>query len=265
MDDIVNRASSSDSGKKFATGEAINSSLRTVLQPVYGIAQCTPDLSNLDCNGCLQKGISLFPEATIGVRVVFPSCNIQYEDFQFYDASVGGAPPPPSPLLPPPSKTTTNRPEYVMHGQFSDKSDVFSFGVLVLEIISGKKNSKFYQSDGAADLLNYAWMLWREGMALDLMDPTLESSHSRNEVTRCIHIALLCVQDDRDARPSMATVVLMLNSPSADLSHPQQPGFCGRTTRTVSNTVQDLESDQSVSKSVPWSVNEASSTELEAR
>lgn len=46
-------------------------------------------------------------------------------------------------------------PEYIRHGQFSAKSDVFSFGVLVLEIISGKKNSNFYQSDGAADLLSY--------------------------------------------------------------------------------------------------------------
>ncbi|CAI9763347.1 unnamed protein product [Fraxinus pennsylvanica] len=46
-------------------------------------------------------------------------------------------------------------PEYAMHGQFSIKSDVFSFGVLVLEIISGKKNSSFYQTDGAEDLLSY--------------------------------------------------------------------------------------------------------------
>ncbi|KAK3188257.1 hypothetical protein Dsin_027818, partial [Dipteronia sinensis] len=46
-------------------------------------------------------------------------------------------------------------PEYAMHGQFSVKSDVFSFGVLVLEIITSKKNSNFNQSDGAADLLSY--------------------------------------------------------------------------------------------------------------
>ena len=46
-------------------------------------------------------------------------------------------------------------PEYAMHGQFSVKSDVYSFGVLVLEIITGKKSSSFYQTDGAADLLSY--------------------------------------------------------------------------------------------------------------
>lgn len=46
-------------------------------------------------------------------------------------------------------------PEYAMHGEYSVKSDVFSFGVLVLEIISGKKNSSFYQTDAAEDLLSY--------------------------------------------------------------------------------------------------------------
>ena len=46
-------------------------------------------------------------------------------------------------------------PEYAMHGEFSVKSDVYSFGVLVLEIINGKKNSDFYESEGAEDLLSY--------------------------------------------------------------------------------------------------------------
>lgn len=46
-------------------------------------------------------------------------------------------------------------PEYAMHGQFSVKSDAYSFGVLILEIISGKKNSSFYQTGGAADLVSY--------------------------------------------------------------------------------------------------------------
>jgi serine/threonine protein kinase len=46
-------------------------------------------------------------------------------------------------------------PEYAMHGRFSVKSDVFSFGVLILEIISGKKNNCFYQSEHDEDLLSY--------------------------------------------------------------------------------------------------------------
>ena len=46
-------------------------------------------------------------------------------------------------------------PEYAIHGQFSVKSDVYSFGVLILEIICGKKNSSFYQSDIGLDLVSY--------------------------------------------------------------------------------------------------------------
>ncbi|CAL5409644.1 unnamed protein product [Camellia sinensis] len=153
-------------------------------------------------------------------------------------------------------------PEYIMHGHFSVKSDVFGFGVLVLEIISGKKNSKFCHSDYADNLLSYAWKLWKDERPLEMMDPTLEGSYSRNEVTRCIHIGLLCVQEDPNTRPSMATVFLMLNSYSVTLSFPQKPAFFARN--GIGTTTQKrLESYQSTSMSIPSSVNEVSITELE--
>ncbi|WCJ20319.1 cysteine-rich RLK (RECEPTOR-like protein kinase) 10 [Euphorbia peplus] len=116
-------------------------------------------------------------------------------------------------------------PEYAMHGQFSVKSDMYSFGVLVLEIICGKKNSSFYQTDGAYDLVSYVWEHWREGTPVEVLDPILAHSYSRNEVLRCIQIGLLCVQEDPADRPTMATVVLMLNSYSLTLPIPQQPTF----------------------------------------
>ncbi|KAE9461712.1 hypothetical protein C3L33_06380, partial [Rhododendron williamsianum] len=79
MDDIADRASSDDySGRKFATAEA-NYSL---LQRVYGLAQCTPDISNSDCNTCLQKCISTFPtccNTLQGARIVVPSCYVRYD------------------------------------------------------------------------------------------------------------------------------------------------------------------------------------------
>ncbi|CAL5345842.1 unnamed protein product [Camellia sinensis] len=155
-------------------------------------------------------------------------------------------------------------PEYAIHGHFSVKSDVFSFGVLVLEIISGKKNSEFYHSDYADDLLSYAWKLWKDERPLEMMDPTLEGSYSRNEVTRCIHIGLLCVQEDPNTRPSMATVFLMLNSYSVTLSFPQKPAFFARNSIGTA-TQKRLESSQFTSMSIPSSVNEVSITELYPR
>ncbi|XLU32500.1 hypothetical protein S245_068566 [Arachis hypogaea] len=115
-------------------------------------------------------------------------------------------------------------PEYAMRGEFSVKSDVYSFGVLVLEIISGKKISSFYETD-ADDLVSYAWKLWKEGTPLELMDPTLRKSYTPNEVMRCIHIGLLCVQEDPADRPTMATIMLMLDSYSVTLPVPNQPAF----------------------------------------
>ncbi|GAB4830985.1 hypothetical protein Ancab_040219 [Ancistrocladus abbreviatus] len=151
-------------------------------------------------------------------------------------------------------------PEYAMHGQFSMKSDVYSFGVLVLEIVSGKRNSNFYQSD-IEDLLNYAWKNWRDGTPFEFMDPTLRDSYSSNEVRRCIHLGLLCVADDIDQRPSMASIVLMLDSYSVTLPMPQQPTFFSRARTDPSF----MSSDQSTNKSKPCSVNEVSITELDPR
>ncbi|CAL9013884.1 unnamed protein product [Prunus brigantina] len=61
-------------------------------------------------------------------------------------------------------------PEYALDGTFSVKSDVYGFGVVLLEIISGKKNTGFYQSQQTFSLISYAWKLWTENKALELMD-----------------------------------------------------------------------------------------------
>ncbi|KAL0363261.1 UNVERIFIED_CONTAM: Cysteine-rich receptor-like protein kinase [Sesamum calycinum] len=117
-------------------------------------------------------------------------------------------------------------PEYAMHGQFSVKSDVFGFGVLVLEIISGQKNNCFRNGEDVEDLLSFAWTNWREGTAANVVDPFLRSgSGSMQEMLRCLHIGLLCVQENASDRPTMASVVLMLSSFSLTLGVPSEPAF----------------------------------------
>ncbi|KAL0372976.1 UNVERIFIED_CONTAM: Cysteine-rich receptor-like protein kinase [Sesamum calycinum] len=118
-------------------------------------------------------------------------------------------------------------PEYANHGQISVKTDVFSFGVLVLEIVSGRKNNSFRDGENAGDMLiTSAWRNWHEGIATSIIDPVLMSgTASQADILRCIHIGLLCVQENATDRPTMASVVLMLSSFSTTLPVPSPPAF----------------------------------------
>ncbi|VFQ58948.1 unnamed protein product [Cuscuta campestris] len=155
-------------------------------------------------------------------------------------------------------------PEYVMHGQISVKSDVYSFGVLVLEIITGKRRSKFSELSEAQDLLSYVWKYWRDERPMEILDPTLGDSYSRNEVIRCMNIGLLCVQEEVEERPTMASIVLMLNSYSPTRPIPHQPAFF-YSSRLETKDGGKLSLKQSASTSVPVSINEVSITELYPR
>ncbi|XP_024989780.1 G-type lectin S-receptor-like serine/threonine-protein kinase At4g27290 [Cynara cardunculus var. scolymus] len=115
-------------------------------------------------------------------------------------------------------------PEYAVHGRFSVKSDVFSFGVLVLEMVSGKKNRGFSHEDHSDNLLGHAWRLYREDRSIEIMSPSLRNSCVISEVLRSIHVGLLCVQHHAEDRPTMMSVVLMLVSEGV-LPPPKQPAF----------------------------------------
>ncbi|KAJ9168975.1 hypothetical protein P3X46_020447 [Hevea brasiliensis] len=125
-------------------------------------------------------------------------------------------------------------PEYAVFGKFSTKSDVFSFGVILLETLSGKKSNGFIQ-DPSLSLIGHVWELWRQGKALEIIDSSLKDSYNSDEALRCIQVGLLCVQEDALDRPTMLKVVLMLNSEIA-LPSPKQPAFVFRKSRSNSNS-----------------------------
>ncbi|KAL4312374.1 hypothetical protein GQ457_01G005240 [Hibiscus cannabinus] len=115
-------------------------------------------------------------------------------------------------------------PEYALDGLFSIKSDVFSFGVLVLEILAGKKNRGFTHPEHDHNLLGHAWRLWMENRPLELIDTALGNSYNATEVLRYINVALLCVQQRPVDRPNMSLVLVMLCGDNV-LPQPKQPGF----------------------------------------
>ncbi|XP_024187709.1 putative receptor-like protein kinase At4g00960 isoform X3 [Rosa chinensis] len=117
-------------------------------------------------------------------------------------------------------------PEYAVFGRFSTKSDVFSFGIVLLEIVSGKRNNGSYEENYSMNLIGHVWHVWKEGIALDIVDSSLQS-YKHDEVLRCIQIGLLCVQEDSKDRPAMSSVVFMLSG-EASLPSPKQPAFVFR-------------------------------------
>ena len=158
-------------------------------------------------------------------------------------------------------------PEYAVFGKFSTKSDVFSFGVITLEIITGKKNNGFHQMNTSLSLIGHVseghflelivpsyiiyqnsslpmlmpriiqvWDLWREDRALEIVDSSLEGSYSSHEVLRIIQIGLLCVQEKAEDRPTMLEVVLMLSS-EAPLPAPKQPPFVFTTSCSTTSSL----------------------------
>ncbi|KAK6229549.1 hypothetical protein SCA6_018500, partial [Theobroma cacao] len=127
-------------------------------------------------------------------------------------------------------------PEYAINGKFSVKSDVFGFGVLLLEI---------------------AWLLWNDNRALELLDPCLRHSCVESQVLRCIQVGLLCAQKLAENRPIMSDVAVMLGNEEVTLPEPKEPGFF--TERRARDT------DTSTDDRICCTKNSVTITMLEAR
>lgn len=115
-------------------------------------------------------------------------------------------------------------PEYAVDGMFSVKSDVFSFGVLVLEIVCGKRNRGFSHSEHSLNLLGHAWKLCKEGRSSELVDAPLNGQFEVEEFAKSIKVGLLCVQQNPEDRPSMSSVVWMLGN-EGEIPEAKHPGF----------------------------------------
>ncbi|EES08788.1 cysteine-rich receptor-like protein kinase 10 [Sorghum bicolor] len=160
-------------------------------------------------------------------------------------------------------------PEYALRGQYSIKSDIYSFGVLILEIITGRRNSDSYSSDEAVDLPSLVWEHWRMKSIMEIIDPYLRSASSEDEIVRCIHIGLLCVQEDPLDRPTISSISIMFDGNTVPSQAPARPafyvemsGFIG--SGTYSHQYPGFIND-STQRSTVMSPNELSITDPEPR
>ncbi|KAJ6801723.1 putative LRR receptor-like serine/threonine-protein kinase isoform X2 [Iris pallida] len=101
-------------------------------------------------------------------------------------------------------------PEYAMRGYLTDKADVYSFGIVMLEIVSGTENSNYRRKEDMMCLVDWANILAERGSLLELVDPKLESNYSREEALQMLNLVLLCTNPSPSERPLMSTVVSML-------------------------------------------------------
>ncbi|GAU32793.1 hypothetical protein TSUD_152420 [Trifolium subterraneum] len=115
-------------------------------------------------------------------------------------------------------------PEYAMRGHLTEKADVFSFGVVALELVSGRPNSDPSLEEEKTYLLEWAWQLHEKNCINDLIDSRL-SEFNKKEVQRLVKIGLLCTQTSPNLRPSMSRVVAMLSGDIEVSAIISRPGY----------------------------------------
>jgi len=177
------------------------------------------------------------------------------------------------------SQDTTNRvvgtygymaPEYALRGQYSIKSDIYSFGVLILEIITGRRNSDSYNSDQAVDLPSFVWEHWTMKTVMEIVDPYLRSDSSQDDdILRCIHIGLSCIQEDPVERPTISAISIMLDGSTVPSQAPSRPAFYIEMSGNVGSDMCSQSYpgviNDSTTKSIVMSPNELSITDPEPR
>ncbi|XP_071716897.1 cysteine-rich receptor-like protein kinase 2 [Rutidosis leptorrhynchoides] len=136
-------------------------------------------------------------------------------------------------------------PEYLAHGQLTEKADVYSFGVLLLEVVTGIENNKSKNVDYTDSLVITTWKHFQEKTVDQIFDPNLmmhifPNSNYRKEVVKVVHVGLLCTQEDPSLRPTMSTVLKMLAKDDEPLPAPSNPPFMDEKTMELNEITKKL-------------------------
>ncbi|KAJ6935253.1 hypothetical protein NC652_010303 [Populus alba x Populus x berolinensis] len=185
MTNLSTEAAVNPSKRMFATG-----AIKFRSETVYGHAQCTRDIIPDDCQTCLTTAsaeLEGYCSSRQGGIIVSRNCDVRFELYKYYNAS--------SYLLTYPNP----------------KGSKWKIGMVAFA--------------ACAPVVVIAWRLWNEGREMELVDPSLMDRSQTEGIVRCIHVGLLCVQEDPADRPTMSFVVLALGSDPIALPQPKQPAF----------------------------------------
>ncbi|XP_071722227.1 cold-responsive protein kinase 1-like [Rutidosis leptorrhynchoides] len=135
-------------------------------------------------------------------------------------------------------------PEYAIRGELSEKADIYSFGVLVLEIIGCRKNTDLTLTAEMQYLPEYAWKLYERSTLIDIVDPRMrDDGYVEKDVLKTILMALLCLQPQANLRPPMSEIVAMLTCKGEISGTPTRPVFMERRRRNNENFSWDTISE----------------------
>ncbi|KAF6173371.1 hypothetical protein GIB67_027066 [Kingdonia uniflora] len=162
-------------------------------------------------------------------------------------------------------------PEYATRGYLTDKADVYSFGIVALEIVSGRSNSNYRPKEEFVYLLDCAMVLQQNGNLMELVDPRLGSDYKKEEVLGMLNIALACTNASSTLRPTMSSVVSMLEGRTAVQEFVSDPNISIGNTKFkhIKDSYQESRDKrpvdrhtQSMSIDGPWTGSSTSASDL---
>ncbi|KAI3516197.1 hypothetical protein L1887_15108 [Cichorium endivia] len=136
-------------------------------------------------------------------------------------------------------------PEYLAHGQLTEKADVYSFGVLLLEVVTGKENNNSNSLEYTDSVVSTAWQHFQQATLEEIFDPNLlmhvyPNPIFKKDAVKVVHVGLLCTQEAPSLRPSMSVVLKMLAKDDEPLPLPTKPPFIDERTMELNNITQTL-------------------------
>ncbi|KAH0728679.1 hypothetical protein KY284_004544 [Solanum tuberosum] len=146
-------------------------------------------------------------------------------------------------------------PEYLAHGQLTEKADVYSFGVLLMEIVTGRQNNRSINDENTESLVSVVWDYYQRGIVEELFDPNLmlhnyKTINVKNEVARVLHVGLLCTQEIQTLRPSMSMALQMILEKEEELPAPTNPPFVDENTMELHGAWEKYPLSQGDSSSI---------------